>query len=428
MTAITPPLDPRFRSGPPAPQGPRLPSPAMPPPPRPTARVVLRQRMGKLGLAAIAIGLAGIGLAIDREGLAAVIALFVLVVPFEKLFPRHRQRIRRPQVLTDIGYGLANPILAGAGLAVAAVFGVLSLAWLPGLAFRPLVAMIPPVALPLVAAVLFDFVIYWTHRWYHEVPALWKFHSVHHSPEHMDWISGFRSHPLDGTLLAPAFIFLLAAGFDAELTGVITAVQIVLGIFLHANVRWRLRPLQKVVMTPEFHHWHHANEPGAVNSNYAAFLPVWDLIFGTYFMPRNRRPMVYGVTEPIPSGMAAQLWYPMRGLGNPLNLVLHPVRSIRVGYRVTRGLVRDMYRSARRPRRRSHDDVAPSSIRPSSQRPPSTAVMPHHLLPDADLRDAGLRDADLRDSVLRDPSQAPTSVWTDPNDYPTVVWDGNPVD
>ena len=55
-------------------------------------------------------------------------------------------------------------------------------------------------ALALVAAVvaLFDLAIYWAHRWSHEVPALWRFHAVHHSTEHLDWISGFRNHPLDG--------------------------------------------------------------------------------------------------------------------------------------------------------------------------------------------------------------------------------------
>jgi sterol desaturase/sphingolipid hydroxylase (fatty acid hydroxylase superfamily) len=318
----------------------------------PADSATMSRRTRRFLLAGLAAALIGVGVAIDRGGLFVVPILFLLVVPFEKLFPRHRQPLRRPQVGTDIGYALAGPLLTAISLAGAVVVGVASLAWLPGLALRPLVAMIPPPVAPLIGIVLFDFAIYWTHRWYHEVPFLWRFHAIHHSPEHMDWISGFRSHPLDGTLLAPAFVFLLAAGFTAEFTGVLAVIQIVLGIFLHANVRWRLRPLHRIIMTPEFHHWHHANEPGAINSNYAVFLPAWDQIFGTYFMPRNRRPRVYGVSEPIPSGMVAQLWHPLRGMGNPLRHLRHPARSVRCLFRFVRHLLAELKRSATRPRNR----------------------------------------------------------------------------
>ncbi|MEL6981080.1 MAG: sterol desaturase family protein, partial [Actinomycetota bacterium] len=267
-----------------------------------------------------ALAVVAVSLAIDREPVGIVIALFVLVVPFEKLFPRHRQKLRRPLVLTDLGYALASPLLTGIGIAAAVVVAVVSLAWLPGLAVRPLVGLIPPPVLPFVGIALFDLAIYWTHRWYHEVPFLWRFHAIHHSTEHLDWVSGFRNHPLDGTLIAPAFVFLLAAGFSPEFTGALAVIQIVTGIFLHANVRWRWRWLHRIIITPEFHHWHHANEPGAINSNYSVFLPLWDLLFGTYFMPADRRPSRYGVSEHIPDAMLAQLWHPMRGMGNPLRL------------------------------------------------------------------------------------------------------------
>ena len=72
----------------------------------------------------------------------------------------------------------------------------------------------------IVGFLLFDFVGYWTHRLAHEVPFMWRFHAVHHSPEHMDWVSGFRIHPFDGIAIAPAFFFLIGAGFDAELAGI----------------------------------------------------------------------------------------------------------------------------------------------------------------------------------------------------------------
>jgi sterol desaturase/sphingolipid hydroxylase (fatty acid hydroxylase superfamily) len=282
--------------------------------------------------------------------------LFLLVVPFEKLFPRHRgQPIRRPQVGTDVAYALASPALNAIALSVAVAVGVASLLWIPGLMLRPLVALLPATAAPFAGVVLFDLATYWVHRWSHEVPILWRFHAVHHSTEHLDWISGFRAHPLDGALLAPPFVFLIAAGFTPQLAGGLAVVQVVLGIFLHANVRWRWRPLHRLVITPEFHHWHHTNDPLAIHSNYSVFLPVWDQLFGTYFMPRNRRPDRYGIDEHMPTSMIGQLRHPFHGCGNPLRALRHPILATRTVSRFVWTLVGQIKRSTTR--RRRHDPV-----------------------------------------------------------------------
>jgi hypothetical protein len=50
-------------------------------------------------------------MAIDRAAPLLIVALFVLVVPFEKVFPRHGQRLRRPGLGTDLAFGLAQPVL-----------------------------------------------------------------------------------------------------------------------------------------------------------------------------------------------------------------------------------------------------------------------------------------------------------------------------
>lgn len=292
-------------------------------------------------------------LVVDRSGLFALIALFVLVVPFEKLFPRHRQRLRRPAVATDAAFAVTSGPLSIVGIAVGAVIAGVSLVWLPALALRPVVAALPPLLTVVLGVLLFDAVTYWAHRFAHEIPFLWRFHAIHHSTRHLDWVSGFRVHPVDGAFLAPAAVFLIVAGFSAELTGVLAAVQFLIGLFAHANVRWRLRPLQRIVLTPEFHHWHHADEPEAIGTNYAVFLPIWDQLFGTYRVPRDRRPMVYGVSEHVPAGFVAQLVHPFRGLRGPSEWLRHPVRSARSTCRsVWRGL-RAMAGSVRRSIRRT---------------------------------------------------------------------------
>jgi sterol desaturase/sphingolipid hydroxylase (fatty acid hydroxylase superfamily) len=262
-------------------------------------------------LAALAIL---ITLAFTREPLAAIAVLFVVIVPFERIFPRHRQKFRRPHLGTDLAYALLSTPLNFIGVAAGLALAVLSTAWVPALLLRPVVGSLPGPARVLVGLLLFDLVIYWGHRASHEIGFLWRFHSVHHSTEHLDWVSGFRTHPFDGILIAPPFVFLVVAGFSPEFSGVLLVVQAVLGLFLHANVRWRLRPLHRFVITPEFHHWHHSNEADAHHTNYSVFLPVWDIVFRTYRMPADRRPTVYGVTPQLPDGIAAQLVHPLRGL------------------------------------------------------------------------------------------------------------------
>ncbi len=329
------------------------PTPMRPAAPRPrgdgrTPRTVARA--ARLAVLAAALGLA---YRIDGGIFAAVIALFVLVVPFEKMYPRQKdQRLRRPMVGTDLSFALLGPLLNVAGITAIIVIGGLSLFWLPGLAVRPLIPLLPAAALPFVGFVVFDFVAYWTHRFAHEVPFMWRFHSVHHSPEHMDWVSGFRVHPFDGVVIAPAFFFLIGAGFDAELAGIFAILQIVLGLFFHANVRVRWQLLDRFVANPEFHHWHHSSEADAVGHNYGAALPWWDLVFGTFFMPKRitgRRPARYGVSEPLPSNLMGQLAYPCRGARRHLWLWRHPIMFTRTVVTATRNLLVDVRRAALRP-------------------------------------------------------------------------------
>jgi sterol desaturase/sphingolipid hydroxylase (fatty acid hydroxylase superfamily) len=308
-------------------------------------------RSGRLWSAAAVIAFLAVVVVVYPSALAPVVLLLVVVVPFERIFPRHHQRFFRPGLGTDLAWGIAQPALKLFAAAFGVVIALASLAWLPALLLRPLVASMPFWVRSALAVVLFDALAYWGHRWSHEVGFLWRFHSVHHSSERMDWISGVRSHPLDGTVLAPPIVVLLAAGFGARLTGVLAVIQIVTGLFLHANVRWRWRPLQRIVATPEFHHWHHSSEADALNTNYSAFLPIWDLLFGTFFLPGGgRRPQVYGTATPVPDGFLAQLWHPFRGLRNPARALRHPVAELRRTIAaLRRGAVQIRDASRRRP-------------------------------------------------------------------------------
>jgi sterol desaturase/sphingolipid hydroxylase (fatty acid hydroxylase superfamily) len=168
-----------------------------------------------------------------------------------------------------------------------------------------------PLWLQFIEAVLIaDVAQYWAHRATHRVPFLWRFHKVHHSIEEMDWLAAGRLHPLDSVFTRAVTILpLYVLGFTRETFGAYLAVTALQAIFIHANVRFRFGALRWVTATPEFHHWHHADEPAAINKNFAGNLPVLDVIFGTCYLPHHM-PSAYGMGERAPMGYVAQLAWP----------------------------------------------------------------------------------------------------------------------
>jgi sterol desaturase/sphingolipid hydroxylase (fatty acid hydroxylase superfamily) len=161
--------------------------------------------------------------------------------------------------------------------------------------------------------------LYWGHRWAHEVPLLWRFHAVHHSPTHVDWLVNSRGHPVDFIFnrfcgLVPLFALGLATplnGASASTTMLVMLLGPAWGFFIHANVRWRFGPLEWLIASPAFHHWHHTNDdPASINKNYAPMFPWVDRIFGTLHLPSFRQPTIYGTDTAISPGLTGQLLDP----------------------------------------------------------------------------------------------------------------------
>ena len=71
--------------------------------------------------------------------------------------------------------------------------------------------------------------------------------------------------------------------------------------------------LKWVVASPEYHHWHHANQRDAYDKNYAAQLSILDRLFNTLYLPQGKRPEKYGIDEPVPRGYLSQLISPSAG-------------------------------------------------------------------------------------------------------------------
>ncbi len=73
-----------------------------------------------------------------------------------------------------------------------------------------------------------------------------------------------------------------------------------------------LGPLRWLLASPQFHHWHHANETHAFDKNFAGQLPFLDALFGTLYIPGKAMPKAYGTGDPVPPLYHEQLLYPFR--------------------------------------------------------------------------------------------------------------------
>ena len=250
-----------------------------------------------------------------------LVLLAALFIPLERLAFLRRDDIFRKGIWTDLGYyflnGLVPAFLLGVPLALVAqlVHGLLPSVLTDSVASLPL-------GVRLVASLLLgDIGYYWAHRWSHEIPFLWRFHAVHHSAEHIDWLVNTRAHPVDlvyGRLcsLTPLLVLGLInplGGTQSQIPLLVLLVGPLWGFFVHANIRWRFGPLEWLVATPAFHFWHHTNDgPDYVNRNYAALFPMVDILFGSFYLPKDRRSLRYGIDEPMPEGLAAQLLAPFK--------------------------------------------------------------------------------------------------------------------
>ncbi len=237
--------------------------------------------------------------------------LFVLFVPLEKVFALRRQRTFRPGLLTDLTHILVNAVLTTIAVLVLVIAAAIPFVWLRRM---DVVGGLPEWEAIVLAAVVVAVANYWGHRLTHTVPFLWRFHSVHHSIEQMDWVASGRLHPLDQAFTQAFTVFpLVLLGYGAGVFGGVAVFITLLALFQHANVRLRFPGVRWVINTPEWHHWHHAIDVDARDKNFG--LPVVDKLFGTAYLPKGARPVGFGSSSPVPAdGYLRHLAYPFSAL------------------------------------------------------------------------------------------------------------------
>ncbi|QJE01856.1 sterol desaturase family protein [Massilia forsythiae] len=245
-----------------------------------------------------------------------LVLLTALFVPLERWFgARHDASARR-----DLGQNLAWYFISG--MVPVVLLGVPT-ALLAAAAQHLVPAALTDAirALPYWLRLAIGFVVaetgfYWGHRLSHELPWLWRFHALHHSTEHLSFLANTRAHPVDMVVtrlfgLVPLYLLGLAspgvAGSGAP--ALLLVVGSMWGFFIHADLRWRLGPLEWLLTTPAFHHWHHSRRDH-INRNYASTLPVLDRVFGTHYLPRHW-PAECGTGTPVAETLAGQLLDPL---------------------------------------------------------------------------------------------------------------------
>ena len=137
-----------------------------------------------------------------------------------------------------------------------------------------------------VALIWMDLVIYWQHRWFHQLKSLWRLHKVHHLDMDIDVTSGLRFHP--GEILL-SFLVKSAAVVFMGVPGVMVIVSESLinsaAMFNHGNLAIPSsvdRLLRRILVTPDMHRIHHSVLVRETNSNYGFCLSWWDYLFNSY--------------------------------------------------------------------------------------------------------------------------------------------------
>jgi sterol desaturase/sphingolipid hydroxylase (fatty acid hydroxylase superfamily) len=218
---------------------------------------------------------------------------FLLVLVLERIFPYQERWLHSTGDLkVDVGFAaidavwleLIRPFILAGGVVVGG--------WLAAWVSLDLWPREWPLLAQVVLALVYaEFFKYWVHRWEHETELLWRIHATHHSVPRLYWLNAARFHPLDiglDTLVGAGS--LAVVGCPESVMALFFLVATVHGFFQHANLQIRCGPLNWIFSMAELHRWHHAPVTAEANHNYGQNVIVWDIVFGTRWLPSDREP------------------------------------------------------------------------------------------------------------------------------------------
>jgi sterol desaturase/sphingolipid hydroxylase (fatty acid hydroxylase superfamily) len=241
-------------------------------------------------------------------GFWSTVALLCVV---ERLWPRFDDEVdRRHRWTVNFGLGIGNGVIAS----IVPALTVLPAIWAADRGVGALNLMTSRLWLAIPAVILVrSFAQYCFHRCCHAQPLLWRLHRVHHCDTHLDVSSALRFHPVEMlAMLCFTVPFVVAFGLPPAILAAYEAIQLVMGLLTHANIRLPRaieRGARLLVMTPALHRFHHSAEQPQTDRNYGDVFSVWDRLFGTLLeVPLGTaRPARFGLDD-VSAMTARDFW------------------------------------------------------------------------------------------------------------------------
>lgn len=222
--------------------------------------------------------------------IAAIMGGVGLITMLENILPFRKAWVpNRVEVQTDITFMLLIQVLLPKLLSIMTAMWLLEYVKNAGWALYEWWPHSYPVWVQMLLMMFIaDLPRYWLHRAAHEWAPLWKFHAVHHSVQKLNWINVGRFHPVDKSLqfVCDALPFILL-GVSREVLALYFVVYSIKGFFQHSNVDVKLGWLNYIISGPELHRWHHSKTIKESNTNYGNNIILWDILFGTFFLPKH---------------------------------------------------------------------------------------------------------------------------------------------
>ena len=243
-----------------------------------------------------------------------MLLMALIYVPLERLWPQYPlQGTFRKGWTQDVVYFMSTHLPIQILSFLLLLPATLATKYLGVPALQQLIARLPWLLQFFLAVVVADIAEYFIHLALHKVPFLWRFHAIHHSSKALDWIAGSRSHFVDDTLVRGFVLAPLMLGFSQTIILWYLVFVTLHATWTHCNFGPNVKWLEKLLVMPRYHHWHHTSQKEAIDKNFAIHFPWIDKLFGTYYFPETW-PEQYGLAgEEIAPTFVGQTIRPFLG-------------------------------------------------------------------------------------------------------------------
>lgn len=145
-------------------------------------------------------------------------------------------------------------------------------------------ADVPFLLVCVIGLIAHDFAIFISHRIMHTKWG-WATHAAHHSDTHVNAFTLYRVHFLEVMLMQLCTVVILTWMQMPDAIPIVVSFMVLHGMYVHMDLDFDHGPFKYVLTSPVFHRWHHADVPEAYGKNLANIVPVFDLMFGTFYDP-----------------------------------------------------------------------------------------------------------------------------------------------